>query len=566
MNDIMYNLCIDVISFRLFFFQMLKRKAFRNLSKSQKNRRLNKMCNSTCSNEMYPSSKEIETAADDYENEYQVVSNEMEIESQVLNSNIVQVTEPEMIGRIDVDGPMPSTSIDIDSNLKKELTQWMCRFNISHQATGALLKILNNIKNVSELCDLPLDSRTLLHTPKSIIMLRDVSPGQYFHYGLKNALIDQLRVLDINKISHNVLININIDGLPLAKSSKSQLYPILGQIYPLIAEPFVIGAYHGYNKPKYPNIFLQDFITEYKTLHEEGFQFDDLQFIVTIRAVICDTPARSFVTCTKGFNGYFGCSKCMQEGEYISHRMIFPNLNAELRTDKNFVERKNDDHHNGTSIFEEVNLGMVSQFPLDYMHLVCLGVVKKMLLIFVKGQFKSVKFSVNMIKEISTNLDQISKWIPSEFARKTRRLDEIDRWKATELRLFLLYIGPVVLQNYLPREYMLHFNALHCAIRILCHETDCITNNEYAKDLLIFFVKTSEHLYGKEFMIYNIHNLTHLSNDVAKFGHLDSFSSFPFESFLFSIKKLLKKGEKPLQQLYNRTVERAKCNLSKKKT
>lgn len=449
-------------------------------------------------------------------------------------------------------------------NFKKELMQWVCRFNISHKATGALLKVLKSVENISELQNLPLDSRTLLHTPKNV-MLRDVSPGQYFHYGLKNALIDHLRALDINKVSHDIQININIDGLPLAKSSKSQLYPILGQIYPVIAEPFIIGAYHGYNKPECPNIFLQDFIKEYKTLHDEGFQFDgNLQFKVTIRAVICDTPARSFVTCTKGFNGYFGCSKCIQRGKYISYRMIFLDLNAELRTDENFIERKNEDHHNGTSIFEQVNLGMISQFPLDYMHLVCLGVVKKMLQLFVKGQFKPVKFSANMIKKISASLKRISKWIPAEFARKTRSLDEIDRWKATELRLFLLYIGPVILQNYLSDKYMIHFNALHCAIRILCHKTDCIINNEYAKDLLIYFVKTCQHLYGEEFMIYNIHNLIHLSNDIAKFGNLDSFSSFPFESFLFSIKKQLKKGDKPLQQLFNRIVERANCNFCKK--
>lgn len=109
--------------------------------------------------------------------------------------------------------------------------------------------------------------------------------------------------------------------------------------------------------------------------------------------------------------------------------------------------------------------------------------------------------------------------------------------KDTELGLFLLYIGPIILKNRLPDKYLIHFNALHCAIRILCHKTDCIANNEYAKDLLIYFVKQSKHLYGQEFVIFNVHSLIHLSNDVAKFGHLDSFSSFPFESFLFKIKK-----------------------------
>lgn len=109
---------------------------------------------------------------------------------------------------------------------------------------------------------------------------------------------------------------------------------------------------------------------------------------------------------------------------------------------------------------------MVSQFPLDYMHLVCL-VVKKMLQIFLNGNIKTIKFSVADILNISQNLNNISTWIPTECARKTHTLKELDRWKATELRLFLLYVGPVILRNYLPQHYLLHFNSLHYAIMIL---------------------------------------------------------------------------------------------------
>lgn len=269
--------------------------------------------------------------------------------------------------------------------------------------------------------------------------------------------------------------------------------------------------------------------------------------------LICE--ARSFAKCVKGFNGYFSCSKCMQEGDYNNHQMLFPEINAKLRTDENFINQKNEEHHYGRSIFERVNLGMVSQFPLDYMHLVCLGVVKKMLQTFMHGRIKAIKFNSTVVQEISEALCNISAWIPNDFAWKTRSLKELDRWKATELRLFLLYVGPVILQNYLPQNYLLHFNSLHCAIRILCHESNCINNNEYAKDLLVYFVKTSKILYGKDFIISNIHNLIHISDDVIKFGHLDSFSSFSFKNFLNEIKKQLKKGEKPLEQLHNRIIE-----------
>lgn len=73
-----------------------------------------------------------------------------------------------------------------------------------------------------------------------------------------------------------------------------------------------------------------------------------------------------------------------------------------------------------------------------------------MLQIFLNGNIKAIKFSVADISNISQNLNNTSTWIPTEFARKTHTLKELDRWKATELRLFLLYVGPVILRNYLP--------------------------------------------------------------------------------------------------------------------
>jgi len=264
----------------------------------------------------------------------------------------------------------------ISKTFKEQLKKWACEYNITHRATGALLKLLKNVKDINELEDLPLDPRTLLSTPKHIVV-RDVPPGKYFHYGLENALTDILKSVHLNTVPNNIEININIDGLPLTKSSKSQFYPILGEIYPRISELFVIGVYHRYSKPACPNIFLKDFIEEYISLHEKGFQFNGIHFTVTIRCVVCDSPAAAFVKCIKAFNGYFGCAKCMQEGDYNNHRMLFLEINANLRTDENFVYQQNKEHHIGRSIFEKANLGIVSQFPLDYMHLVCLGVVKK---------------------------------------------------------------------------------------------------------------------------------------------------------------------------------------------
>lgn len=121
--------------------------------------------------------------------------------------------------------------------------------------------------------------------------------------------------------------------------------------------------------------------------------------------------------------------------------------------------------------------------------------------------------------------------------------------------MFLLYFGPIILQKYLDVNYLKHFCALHTAIRILCQPEDCLHNNTYAKDLLMFFVKTFKRFYGEDNIVYNIHNLIHLYEDVKRNGSLDTFSAFPFENYMQVLKNKLRKSEKPLSQINNRINE-----------
>jgi len=99
-------------------------------------------------------------------------------------------------------------------------------------------------------------------------------------------------------------------------------------------------------------------------------------YSVCLDAVICDAPARSFLKCIKGHSGYNSCERCVQEGEW-HNKLVFSEMNARLRTDESFIQMTDSDHHHTISPLTELNFGLVSQFPLDYMHLVCLGVVRK---------------------------------------------------------------------------------------------------------------------------------------------------------------------------------------------
>ncbi|CAN7944398.1 unnamed protein product, partial [Ixodes hexagonus] len=146
---------------------------------------------------------------------------------------------------------------------------------------------------------------------------------------------------------------------------------------------------------------------------------------------------------------------------------------------------------------------------------------------------------------------------PKEFSRHPRIMHEREHWKATECRYFLLYAAPIVLESVLPDDLFSHYMCLHVAMRILSCASSSSGLMDYAESLLEYFVSQTQELYGQESLVYNVHALTHLTNDVRSLGPLDTFSSFPFENHLGSLKKLVRSGNKPLAQMWKRLCEKA---------
>lgn len=446
-----------------------------------------------------------------------------------------------------------------NETFSEKLQNWSIEFKINHNALQVLLSILRETPTFQ---NLPKDPRTFLMTPKTTIM-RVVQPGLYYHFGILNSLNNIF-----NKqlsVPLTIKLAINIDGLPLSKSSGSQLYPILGIVKdykPLNNIVFPIGIYHGQEKPCCFNNFLEEFVSEAVGLCDKEIMVAGKLTHIEICMLLFDTVAKASVLQIKGHAGYYSCSKCIAEGEHINGRMCFPETNFTKRTNEDFRNQTDENHHIGETILTQISgLDLISTVPLDYMHLVLLGVVKKLLVgTWINGKPPNKLPSV-LVNQISEQLLSFRQYIPREFSRKPRSLKEAKRFKATEYRLFLLYLGPLVLKDVLDTEKYDHFITLHLAISIL------ISNKafefqyvDYAEKLLNHFVKSCGLIYSKEFMVHNIHNLLHLCDDVKKFGPLDNFSNFPFENYLGQLKKILRKPSDILPQIVRRLSESQNFN------
>ncbi|XP_040061776.1 uncharacterized protein LOC115326005 [Ixodes scapularis] len=138
--------------------------------------------------------------------------------------------------------------------------------------------------------DLPNDGRTLLQTPRrphEQFPIRTVEPGKYCHFGLAAGL--QHALCHVEKLPAVLSLTFNIDGLPLSKSSKMQLWPIqclVGGIDDVA--PFLVGAFAGHSKPMSSNDFLVTFVEELQALLSQGVTVNGSLVQVKMRYAIVE--------------------------------------------------------------------------------------------------------------------------------------------------------------------------------------------------------------------------------------------------------------------------------------
>ena len=245
----------------------------------------------------------------------------------------------------------------------------------------------------------------------------------------------------------------------------------------------MIGIFCGQSKPADLQAYLQDFVEEVKFFETNLLDIPSSKkhIKITIMCFVCDAPARAFLKQTKGHSAYYGCERCAQKGVWKG-KVTFPETNAPSRTYENFASDEDHVRHSSPFPLTMLSLGLVSQFVLDPMHLVFLGVVKRLLWLWSKSPIvHACKIAPSQVRAISEILVNFQSYIPREFNRKCRSLHELERWKATELRQFMLYSGIVALKKHLAQKVYNHFLLFYVAIFFCSSQSLCKQNCDLAE-------------------------------------------------------------------------------------
>lgn len=138
--------------------------------------------------------------------------------------------------------------------------------------------------------NLPVDPRSLLHTPRSVV----IKDNCYWYHGVRAALRKMLETCF--EIPDLLSLKINVGGISISKSSGAECWPILVEINELPRiSPEIIGIYCGQGQPKSLESYLRDFVDELNDCISNGFLHNGLKLNVTLKGFIADSPARALL-------------------------------------------------------------------------------------------------------------------------------------------------------------------------------------------------------------------------------------------------------------------------------
>ena len=344
-----------------------------------------------------------------------------------------------------------------------------------------------------------------------------------------------------------VALSLFTDGVSIFKSAKTTLWPVYltvlnlhPSIRTLAKNIITAGLWIGPEKPPIDHLLkpISEMLDKLCTTGIEVNLSHSHSEILKAKLVlgIFDLPAKASVLCCKQFNGEYGCTVCLHPGKYLSKRRVYPALPYRERThqqNKSFARRaihcrKAIKGIKGVSPLEQY-VDLVDCIPVDYMHCVLEGVVKRLMTLWFEPKNHSKVFYLgNVVKEIDNLM--MTQTPPNDFKRSPRSIANHRKyWTANELKQWLLYYSLPILQSKLPPDYWYHYALLVTAMHILLKDTISVTELQASEIMIKDFCAMFEKLYGQINCTHNIHLLTHLGKYVRLWGPLWTHSAFSFE-------------------------------------
>jgi len=176
-------------------------------------------------------------------------------------------------------------------------------------------------------------------------------------------------------------LQFNTDGLPVFNNSMQCIWPILSLVVkPFISSVCVVALHAGRRKPNCFDEFLQPFADEMVSILQNGVEISaGVTCRVSIHSFVCDAPAmqtlskQNMWTITKDVISVPSKASTRKKGGWLSTaRSQQSDAMPILIFCYCQLSRVQD------SVLRNLQVGMVSQFPLDYMHLMLLGLVQRM--------------------------------------------------------------------------------------------------------------------------------------------------------------------------------------------
>ena len=378
---------------------------------------------------------------------------------------------------------------------------------------------------------------------------------------------------------NNLSLTWNLDGVPIFKSSKFSLWPLYlivnelpYRLRVLKENTLFAGLWFGETKPNM-QLFLKPLVKELSVLESSGVTVKSplypQPFVskIILLAGTCDLPAKCLVLNSVQFNGYHGCSKCLQPGltwatSERGHVHVYlydiRNPSGPKRTKHQHssdVKKVVDEHNivNGIKgpswMMTLRNYDIIAGTAIDYMHCVLLGVVKLLMSLWFGSEHNRKEFYIGRsVALVDKRLKEIKP--PSAINRNPRAISKHFKYfKASEYRAFLLYYSLPVLTGILPDQYWDHYCLLVIAISGLLNESISEDQIAYCYCLLKKFCAQFSSLYGERYMLINVHLLLHLPDTVRELGPLWVYSCFHFEGQNGILKNLIHGTQKIDMQL-----------------